>query len=661
MPYIYFGFEPRNRGASKLAVKTDSGEMEPAEPSRVKVFTQVVFSPIWSLMTSLLGLAVAILSYPQYSYVSTASRGLMTNPAQGMIPLKTPGLAVVLRKGVSLSVENVAKLEDAGFSAMQYSGRTVWLKENGQRDDFTMADQMDGVDPLGPHPALYLNTHSFRAFLVLRSFTTRVCETFHYLCENSSPMSPSLQSKISIPDNEIWKDASKLTGTEDIQMPESHVAFKFKKSVARVAANGEKGAASVVIISGAADVSPSWENTGVVTNHLERPYQGFIRPGRMERITAPGRIFKFNPQLALPDPNLIGDIIGRYFLAGLGDSYDDQLENLDLLKTGVAGLRLTRVGEELTHLYKCIEIAIQAQTGCVPIFSKMNYEGCVLMGGATERNFIVHGKVFPALSVTELKADILLVSDHESSLHFISTLFPGELKEDVTKCESFFELRNLCLELAVTQDTKDEIIRKASMLDFGRESWAISPINLKACMDLISSFSSLDSTYPIGRMSLFSKDPVLVALSCFGEKTAPSWDIPNGTTCSLSKANPPSPPLAASGKSRTASKGEISDATWVMVIRKTDLFSAVDEFRKMASTLKYRSSSSALAKRVGHRVFSRERMAEFWGPMREALRVINPLAAFERDEGTLKRGATSSSATERGESEGGGKKRRMGF
>jgi hypothetical protein len=110
-----------------------------------------------------------------------------------------------------------------------------------------------------------------------------------------------------------------------------------------------------------------------------------------------------------------------------------------------------------------------------------------------------------------------------------------------------------------------------------------------------------------------------------------------------------------------ASKGDISDAAWVMVVRGTDLFSTVDEFRKMASTLTYRSTSSVLAKRVGHRVFSRDRMAEFWIPMREALRTVNPLVEFEDAGATLKRGATDSVTQE---SSGGGasvKKRRLDF
>jgi hypothetical protein len=57
----------------------------------------------------------------------------------------------------------------------------------------------------------------------------------------------------------------------------------------------------------------------------------------------------------------------------------------------------------------------------------------------------------------------------------------------------------------------------------------------------------------------------------------------------------------------------------------------------MASSLQYRSTSSVIAKKVGHRVFSRDRMAEFWREMRDALRHVNPNAKFEVESDAIKR------------------------
>jgi hypothetical protein len=657
MPYVYFGFKPRNRGTTKLAVRTSSGEFEPAKPSDVKVFSQTTFIPIWSILSTILGLVVAILSFPKFSYAPTSVSGLMTRAAPANLPFKTPGLAIVLKKGASLSIDESTELETRGFSSMQFSGRTLWLKEIGSKDDFTYADSLTSVDPLGPCPARYLNTHSFRAFLTLRSFTTRVCELFDLLTQTSSQLNTGLQSENSIPDTDGWLNVALEETRTDVEM--SSIEFKFKKAAYfKTDAGSEKTVRSFMHLPGSADGTSS-VNSGVVFNSFNEPQTGFLRPQNLSSIKSPGLIFKFNHQLALPDPNLVGDIIGRYFLAGLGDSYDDQVENLELLKSGLSGLRLTRLGDELTHLYKCIEVAIESNTGCVPIFSNETYEGCILAGGSTTRQFIIHGAIIPVLSVSDLRDEMLSVSDHTAAIRYISTLFPADDQSNVQMSQSFHELRNHCLTLNVTQDIRDEVIRKAALLDFGVNQWVVNPANLKRCFDLICNFSSLCSQFPVGRLSLFSKDPVLVAMSCFGEKSCPSWDIPNGTSCSLVKSNPPNPPPQVSER-RSGSRGEISDAAWVMVIRQTDLFSAVEEFKRMASTLTYRSTSSVLAKRVGHRVFSRDRMAEFWGVMRESLRVVNPLAAFEQQEGKLKRGATESAEAEKGVV-GASKKRRMEF
>lgn len=189
--------------------------------------------------------------------------------------------------------------------------------------------------------------------------------------------------------------------------------------------------------------------------------------------------------------------------------------------------------------------------------------------------------------------------------------------------------------MGATQDVRDNIIRAAADLEFESDEWVVNPANLRAAFSLISDLSSLKAdTHPIGRLALFSKDPVLVALSCFGEKSVPTWAIPNGTKCSLAKMLPPTPPSAPRGRSQ---KGDISDAAWIMVVRSTDLFSAVDEFKKMATTLQYTSTSSVIAKKVGHRVFSRDRMGEFWKELREALRHVNPNAKFEVEADVLKR------------------------
>jgi hypothetical protein len=660
MPYLYYGFRPRGRGATKLAVRIDDDrELEPAQPSNVKVFASSPFVPIWSIIVKLLGLIVSVLSFPRFSYVHWSAEGLLHKPAPNVLPFKQPGLAIVMKKNAILSDDNSTDLDSRGFSTMQFSGRTVWLKEEGTRDDFIAADRMVGVDPLGPCPARYLNTSSYRSFLTLMSLTARICFLFHYLASQGSPF-PIISQKVRSKAKGDWKNARDLDeeNADDVMGGSETFAFN-KPEVFEVKATCEQHAAELVRFA-VHEQGISACNSGVVVNTLPSDLKGgFINAGDTSAILSHGIIAKFHHRLALPDPNLIGDIIGRHFLASLGDDHDEQVENLEMIKSGLAGLRLTRLGEELTHMYKTLDIAIACNAGMVPIFSGSVYEGSVIMGGPGA-TIHVHGASFSFSTTTSLKDEFLMVSEHTSALNSIANYFPEKDRATITCLTSMVFLRRMCLELEVNQDAKDDIIRKAANLDFGNEPWAINPANLNRFFTLISNPASLDESDPIGRLSLFSKDNVLIALSCFGEKSVPSWDIPSGVTCSLKKAVPPTPP--PQNTQRKASRGDVSDANWVMVVRGTELFPAVDEFRKMAATFSYRSTSSTLAKKVGHRVFSRERMAEFWIPMREALRSVNPSLILEEEGVSLKRGATDS--MQREPEEGGvslKKKRKIGF
>jgi len=658
MPFVYFGYKPRDKGATKLVVTTSSGEFEPAEPSSIKVFAFRTFTPLWSTAVSLIGLIVAVLSHPLHSYVHTSATGLFVKPAgNAVLPFRSPGLSVVLFKGKSIPQADSNKLEAMGFSTMSFSGRTLWIKENADADDFRFANTIDGIDITGPTPARYLNMNSFKAYLVLRSLTTRICEATHFLAGASGPFAKAKQREESKLKTPWWNLLNNTKEDHEVAMEPTKAEFE-KIGTYDSKSTVDKRLAEVIRIAGSQSGSMCL-NSGVVMNPFSSQYRGCIDSGDIASLKSHGLILKFNHRLALPDPNYIGDVIGRRFLAALGESIEEQSDGLMLLKTGLSGLRLTKCGDELTHLYRCLDISLDCYSGCIPIFSEGGvYEGCVISGGPGA-TITLNGQSFPFLALDELKNEFLTVSEHTVAINFIKNLIPSDdAKAQLGSVTSMTDLRALLITLPFSSDDRDTIIRKAAHLNFfANEPWTINPANLRRCMNLIADFSTLDHTFPISRLALFSGDKILVALSCFGEKSVPSWDIPNGTKCRLVKPNPPTP-LVNAGKK--GSKGMVSDAAWVMVIRTTDLFSATDEFRRMADDLTYRSTSTQLAQKNGHRVFSRDRMAEFWGPMREALKTVNPKAQFEEEEVSKKRGATDSMDAIT-EEDVGGKRRRLGF
>jgi hypothetical protein len=295
-----------------------------------------------------------------------------------------------------------------------------------------------------------------------------------------------------------------------------------------------------------------------------------------------------------------------------------------MLKSGISALRLLNIGAVLSHLYKCIDIAMECHCACLPFFSNRVYEGCILTGGLGA-SFSINGEMVSFESMADLKYEFANSSTHATALAKIRDIFSAagdSGRETVMNTHSMFELGKICGTADMNQDMKNAIIAEAVNLNYGDQSWVVSPARLAQCFSLMKNLTLLDSTYPIGRLALFSQDPVRIALSCFGETSCPSWDIPNGTSVSLSSPTPPTPP---NDNNRGKSKGAtVSDAKWVMPVRLTDLVSAEGEFRKMCKDCAYRSVPTVEAKKRGYRVFSRDRMGVFWNEMRAVVLVINP-------------------------------------
>jgi hypothetical protein len=274
--------------------------------------------------------------------------------------------------------------------------------------------------------------------------------------------------------------------------------------------------------------------------------------------------------------------------------------------------------------------------------------------------FSVQGVTVGFDSITDLKNDFLTMSSHSNALSLIATKFDTDAsKQAVKSVTNMFDLRELCLDLAVSSDDRDYIIQQAQHLEFGQVPWVISPARIKDCFLLMANLSGyLDTATPFSRLCLFSRDAVLIALSCFGETSAPSWDIPNGGKFSITSALPPTVPPSAT-KPGSKSRGDISDAAWVMPVRETDILSAVDEFRRLSKEMCYRSVSTVAASKNGMRVFSRDRMGVFWDEMKAAMYTVNP------DSRLLKEAEGSGKRKERGSDEAAGTssvfKKRRGF
>lgn len=651
MSVIYFGLSSKGRKGGVLSVP-EAGGLEPAKPSDVKVFTSKgSFLPFWSLMWSLLGLLVSITSFPRYVYAPFSTVGMFPDPPSSYLPLTLPGLAIPIKKGKESSAGLTKLMQDYHCSSMSFMGRTVWLASSGSKELYLAIQAYSEVDESGASPERYVNPAAFRSVLTIVAYATTICSYFHFLTTVSGGDKNEEQAEVSELDG--WMPVSEYIANRSIPVVDSEkVDPKFTESKTFLHPACEQGLRAVMKTA-CSNEGVTALNSGVVMNALNHRYSSFIRSGDSSSITDPGFIFKYNEKLANPDVNLVTDILGRHFLAMLGDSDDVQFEELAILKSGFGTCRTSAIGSELTHLFKCLEIAIHSDMGLVPFFTGSVYEGCVMMGGTSQTSLFIDGKVHEVWEENLMKQAFLTISDHVSALNFILNIIAGGkvvVESDRPNC--MYSLRRMCLQAKVTVQEQKDILNRASLLNFQEKSWAITAHSIAKFSRLVNNLDQLDSSYPISRLSLFEKDMLQVAMGCFGETTCPSWDIPGGTKCSWNRANPPVPTVSVKGLSGKSSGR--SDAAWSMNIRKTDLFSAVADFQRAAQTMSYTSVSTVEARKSGYVVVGREKMVEFWKDIRLALKVINPSVQLEGvDLAGVKRAAEETPDTLAGTPPGG--------
>lgn len=657
MPAIYFGRELKTGSENASAVKTTRGDMEPVRPSDFKVFViREWVSPIACILYAVLGHLVSVISSVPRTFLAITNDGALWSPPKEVLPIfPVPGFAFAIPKGEILTQTMINWLATADFRSIEFAGKTVWLTDSANRTKFREAkDMVPRMLITGNVPNRYLNPNSMSGYFSLISVTTAIFGAFYRLSKATME-----DCDYSTENNTIkgWKDLS----IEDVDLttivPDENLKPTFTITHTAEASKWEAVLEELVKMGTGTGCNRAL-SSGVILNPYDTSATTFVSVTGEDSIGTPGKIFKYNKDLALPDTNLIGDVIGRHFLTCLGPDSASQHANLVDLKTAIGNLRFLPVGLILTHMYKCLEICIAAHSGCRPIFAGCTYEGCMLLGGPG-CSLLLNDEMVELDSVEDLSAELATVSSHAAALYSIEALFmaSGGLSGVLPRVKSMFALRKLLIPLKFNQTDRDQIHQYSRDLDFTEQPWGISAGTLQRAFTLIKTPSLLDSTYPISRFSLFSSDPVRVAFSCFGETSCPSWDIPNGKVVRIG-ANPPS--VVDNGRPKPGSRAVVtSDADWVMTIRTTDLLACCEDFKKMAGNMSYRTVPSTEARKRGFRSFSRTNMAVFWKDMVDAIGVTNPHGELA-EGGGFKRKATDSGSGIAGEGTV-HKRRAMGF
>jgi len=518
-------------------------------------------------------------------------------------------------------------LKDRGYSTMELNNRNIYLKEDATAEDYKWVDDhIDHIDNKLQMPNRYLSHDSFYGLQVLLSVTASITQAFMYLSQfgeeelHSAKAEKDMSLEFTYSANEQDEEGHKINVSAVKEFP------KWKDpTLSDSGSSWIKGITTMITsLKGLGTHAP----VAVVNPRDVKGAKSYQLSSDLSGINAHGKVCPYRHELTQPDFGTIGDILSTHFRTLFGNTPEDQLENLSLVKKTAAEIRLTRLGSEIAHLYKCLEVAIKAQCGLRPCFTGSTYDGCILHGGSGA-TILLSNRVVTFDKEEIVRDEAARISIHVTSLKEISELFPISSRAAVLAVKSMVSLRRLCLSNAFTTDNTGKILGIARGLDFGNSHWQVTPERLRQAFRLISGADPVTDKTPISRAALFSKDMLRVGLSVFGENEVPSWNIPSGSLRKLTGKSPPTPPATTTKKNRLAT-GETDDGPWVMETRGTSLDKAVEEFHLMAQQGGYRSIPSGSAKRQKYKLYQSARMVVFWKDMQDAYTSVN--AAFKAED-----------------------------
>jgi len=261
--------------------------------------------------------------------------------------------------------------------------------------------------------------------------------------------------------------------------------------------------------------------------------------GSVEDIpNASGLFVPYVRDLAVADESTVIDLISTHFVRSLADNIEGMCKTMNKIKSAWGHIIGTDSGHEMSHLAKCIDIALRGQAAVYPVFSASVYEGCVIYGAGY--NIGVHDEVLRPIAYADLQLVVASKSMHGRSLAKIVELVDDDdLEDDIVSCTTMRALSNLLKRFAMDEADRAGVISAASSLCYRGKYWSTSPYNVnKALPYLVDTTLNIPEDVPLHPSYIFSCDRVELVLSAFGHQ-GPTFMIPNGAKCNLTGDKPP--------------------------------------------------------------------------------------------------------------------------
>lgn len=358
-----------------------------------------------------------------------------------------------------------------------------------------------------------------------------------------------------------------------------------------------------------------------------------------------GNVLRYVPELADVDKRTVLDFIQRYMLANIGSEPTEIVFVFSQIRSAWGIIAPTEFGLELSHLAMSLMIAMQTGCEAIPIFDAGYYEAVVIRGEGY--HISLNKSLLGPLSPGNLVAEVGTLATHHNTLLEIEKIAfreCGELANNIVNTQSMVELRSVLLELPLTEDAKNNVVNAAVSLRFPARPWNVNLVSLERLLKLAGSLDHLIMSDPIHARALFSRDSIIVSMSCFGESSCPSFIHSNGTPIDLTKSLPrPSGESTIRGNN-SKGKQQTSNAAWIATVRRIRFDEAIGDFRKMMNEKKIRSVSTSVARGTGCVVFQGKSFGTLFGLLGKLVMVSDGSASSSMpQEDTRMIGETESS------------------
>lgn len=249
-----------------------------------------------------------------------------------------------------------------------------------------------------------------------------------------------------------------------------------------------------------------------------------------------GLFVPYVSELANYDTKKVIEIVERRFLTALGEDAEEILDIFEKLKAEWGVLGRTEYGKQLSHLYTCIELAIEGQCICKPFIDVKVYKGCLILG--TGFTLFRNGKAFRPVGHDSLRGAVIDAGSNSSILRKIAKAVRMEeekVEKWVKAVNSIGYLRASAQKWTLSAEERSEVLGMARQLSFNNNSLAIN----SSSFEIVASYfrdQELDpNNLPIHYTMLFSPNRSHVIWSAFGAM-APSFRIQSGTKLNLTKS-----------------------------------------------------------------------------------------------------------------------------